>query len=317
MTDTPLNDVGDQGPTSLNHIIGQSTVKAQVTVALEAAFADNKKFDNALLVGGPGLGKTAMAKVIAKEMAVPFLEILGQSITKIDDFYAMLLTAKNKAVTHIDECHLLRKPLQTALYMAMDQHKIVLPSGSLFCKPMVLPVADFTLLLSTTDEYRLLQPLRDRARLTLRFDYYSPAELTKIVELYGRSLHWDVAAEIPPLIAQRAKGTPRLALGLLQASRRVCRAAGETSITPGHFTRACDLAKVDALGLDVVEQKYLGLLQAGPTRLNVLASQLGMPAQTIAAVTEPILMRIGLLAKDNDGRRVLTERGREHVGGGI
>ena len=146
------HEVNDVKPTSIRHIVGQVGVVKQVSVALDAAFADARKFDSALLVGPPGVGKSALAAVIAQEMATDFHEVLGQSIKTPADLNALLLAAKHKAVVHIDECHEMKKEYQTALYLAMDQRKFVVQSG---CgqAPYSIPIEDFTLLLSTTDEY--------------------------------------------------------------------------------------------------------------------------------------------------------------------
>jgi Holliday junction DNA helicase RuvB len=188
---------------------------------------------------------------------------------------------------------------------------IVGGSGS---RPHDIAIADFTLLLSTTDEYCLLEPLRNRAKLVLRFDFYSVDELTKIVAIRSQSLGWEIDPTILPMIAQRAKGTPRLAIRLLQASRRVCRAAGELAIVLDHFEQTCRLETIDSLGLGPVEQKYLRLLKEGVNRLGVLASMLGQPPRTVAVVVEPFLLRAGLVVKDDQGRRVLTTKGFAHLG---
>jgi Holliday junction DNA helicase RuvB len=116
-----------------------------------------------------------------------------------------------------------------------------------------------------------------------------------------------------PLIAQRARGTPRLALRLLQSCRRVCRAEGEMTVTSGHLLRACELEGLDAIGLGPTEQRYLEVLVAGASRLNVVASMLGLPARTVSQVVEPFLLRTGLIVKDDAGRRELTAKGREHL----
>jgi Holliday junction DNA helicase RuvB len=313
MSEAPKNEINDAVPTSLMHVIGQQSVKAQVSVALEAAWADKKQFDHSLLVGSPGLGKSALARVIAQEMATEFHEVLGQSIANAADLNALLLSSKDLDVIHIDECHELEKSLQTALYLAIDQRKLFLGSGRSGRKPESIPIANFSLLLSTTDEYCLLQPLRDRMKLVLRFEYYSIEELTEIVRHRSRALSWDIESDALPLIAQRARGTPRLALRLFQAARRVARAEGDTLVTQRHLDRACLLEQTDILGLGAVEQRYLRLLHDGPTRLNVLASVLGLPARTISHVTEPFLIRAGLITKDDQGRRQLTSAGREHL----
>jgi Holliday junction DNA helicase RuvB len=273
-------------PTSLSHIVGQASVVAQVGVALEAAFADGRKMDDCLLVGGPGLGKTQVAKVIAAELASDFHEVLGQSITCPADLNALLLQATDKSVVHIDEAHELKKEFQVGLYRAVEGRKFFLQGGRSGRTPQSLPVADFTLLLSTTDEYGLLQPLRDRMKLVLRFQFYSEEELVILLRQRGRALNWVVAEGVFAHVARRSRGTPRLALRLLQAARRVCRAQGEKMITLGLLERACALEGIDALGL---------------------------PPRTVSQITEPFLIRAGLVVKDDNGRRQLTALGREHV----
>lgn len=304
------NEVNSATPTSLNHLVGQKSVVAQVSTAIDAAFEDGTKFDHALLVGSPGLGKSQLASVIAQEMAAEFHEVLGQSISGIGDLNALLLNAADKDVVHVDEAHEMPKPLQTALYQVIDKRTIFVNTKR---SPRGIAVSDFTLLLSTTDEYCLLQPLRDRMKLTLRFEFYSEEELTKMLVQRSRALNWDVEEIIFPLIAQRSRGTPRWALRLLQSCRRVCRSEGLDTITVQHFERACALEQIDELGLGVQERQYLSILAEAPTRLNVIASSLGLPARTVSGVTEQFLVRAGLIDKDKSGLRQLTNKGLEHI----
>ena len=304
------HEVNDCTPSSLRHIVGQRSVVEQVQTALDASFQDCRRMDHCLMVGPPGLGKSALASVVAQEMATEFHEVLGQSIVAPADLNALLLLSKEKSVIHIDEAHELKKEYQTTLYMALDQRRLSLAGGK---NIQSLPLNDFTLLLSTTDEYCLLQPLRDRMRLVLRFEFYSTEELTTVLIHRTKFLGWDVHEEIFPLIAQRARGTPRLALRLLQSCYRVCRSLGEDTITPEHLTRACQLETVDELGLGPIEQRYLLVLKSGPQRLNVISSLIGLPSRTISQVTEPFLIRLGLVVKDDQGRRQLTTLGHEHA----
>lgn len=313
MTDQPANEVNDVQPSSLSHCIGQRAVIAQVAVALEAAWADQKKFDHSLLVGAPGLGKSQLARVIAAEMATDFHEILGQSIQSNGDLNALLLGAGQKAVVHIDEAQELEKPFQTALYLALDKKQVFLQGGRSRRGPQSIPIADFTLLLSTTDEFCLLQPLRDRMKLLLRFDFYSVDDLTTLLRQRSKAVGWRVEEAVFPLIAQRSRGTPRLALRLLSSCRRVCRSEGRSTVILADLERACSLERIDALGLGPVEQQYLAILAEGSTRLNVIASRLGLPARTVSEVTEPFLIRAGLVVKDDGSRRELTALGREHL----
>ncbi len=303
-------EVNDVAPSSVAHVVGQHGVVEQVKVAIDAAFQDNRRFDHAMLVGPPGMGKSMVANVIAAEMATDFHEVLGQSIANVGDLNALLLQATANAVVHIDECHELDKKLQTALYLALDKRKVFISGGK---SVQAIPIADFTLLLSTTDEYCLLQPLRDRMRLVLRFEFYSEQDLTTLLHQRTKALGWDVHEGLFPLIAQRSRGTPRWALRLLQACRRVCRSEGGETITVDHLQRACALEQIDDLGLGVTEQAYLRLLADGPTRLNVLASSLGLPARTVSQVTEPFLIRAGLVTKDDQSRRQLTSKGYDHL----
>ena len=304
-------EINDVAPSSLKHIIGQRSVVSQVQVAIEAAFADQKKFDHALLVGGPGLGKTQTANVIAQEMATDFHEVIGQSIKYASDLNALLLEAKDKSIVHVDECHEMPKEIQTSLYKALDEKKLYIPGPK--SKPQAIPLADFSLLLSTTDEYSLLAPLRDRMKLVLRFQFYADDELTTILQQRSSNLGWQVDAEVLPLIAEKARGTPRLALRLLQSCRRVCRAEGVKTIRLDHLERACLLEGIDALGLGATEQQYLRALGRRGESIKRHQQSCWACRHAPLAVTEPFLIRAGLMVKDDQGKRVLTEKGHEHL----
>lgn len=303
-------DINDARPSSLAHMVGQQAVVDQLRVALDASFQDGKRLDDCLLVGPPGVGKSQIASILAQELATNCHEALGQSIKSNADLHALLLGAKDGEVVFIDECHELQRVFQTALYLALDKRRVVV-CGSKAVQS--IPIADFTLLLGTTDEFCLLQPLRDRMKLVLRFGFYSVKELTRIVRHRTKALGWPVEDVVFSMIGQRARGTPRLALRLLQSCRRVCRAEGEQIIMLDHLRKACLLEGLDELGLGPTEQQYLGALADGASRLNVIASMLGLPSRTVAEVTEPFLIRAGLVVKDDQGRRQLTAQGREHL----
>jgi Holliday junction DNA helicase RuvB len=305
------NEINDVSPSSLRHFVAQPNVVAQVAVALEASFADRKKFDHALLVGPPGVGKTQMAHIIAQEKATDLHEILGQSVKNPGDLNSILLAVKDQDVVHIDECHEMKKEFQTSLYRAVENRKLFIQGRS--SRVQSIPLNDFTLLLSTTDEYLLLQPLRDRMKLVLRFEFYSVEDLTTLVMQRSHALGWQVEESAFSLIAARSRGTPRLALRLLQACRSVCRSEGKGTITLAHLEKACQLEGIDALGLGPVEQAYIQILAEGDSRLNVIASRLGLPPRTVSQVTEPFLLRAGLIVKDDQSRRQLTALGREHL----
>lgn len=303
-------DVSDFQPTSLSHLIGQRNVIRQVEVALDACQQDCKRFDHAMLVGPPGLGKSALATVIAQEMAADCHEVLGQSLNSVADLNGLLLNARDKDIVFVDECHEMKRTYQTALYLALDKQCVFIKGAN--SSPQGIPIGKFSLLLATTDEFCLLQPLRDRMKLVLRYEFYSEEELAQIIRHRGRALGWTIDDGLVPEIARRSKGTPRLALRLLQSCHRVCRSLGEAKITIDHLQKACGLEQIDDLGLGTNEQQYLRILAEGPSRLNVLASRLALPGRTVSQVIEAFLIRAGLVAKDHQGIRQLTALGREH-----
>jgi len=304
------HDINDVKPTSLNRMVGQTSVIDQVRVALDAAQMDGQKFPNSLMVGPPGTGKTQTCHIVAAEMASDVHEVLGSTLSNASDLFALLLAAKDKDCVYIDEVHAAPKDIFVTLLLALDQGKIVLSGKKR--SPQSLPLADFTLLLSTTEEYLVPRPLSDRCML-LRFGYYSNDELTKLLLNRVRSLGWEIHEEILPQIAKRSRGTPRLGLRLLQSCFRCMRSEGEITLTKRHLLRACELEQLDEFGLGVNEQEYLRIVAEGPSRLNVIASRIGLPSRTISAVTESFLIRAGLICKDEQGRRCLTASGLEHL----
>lgn len=306
------HNVNDVKPTSLGRLVGQSGVIQQVRVALDAAQMDGLKFPNSLMVGPPGCGKTQLCHVIAAEMASDVHEVLGSTLTNTGDLFALLLAAKDKDVVYIDEVHSAPKDIFVTLLLALDQQKIVLSGKNR--TPTSLPLADFSLLMSTSEEYAVPRPLSDRC-ICLRFSYYSDSELTTLLLNRVRSLDWDIHEEILPQIAHRSRGTPRLGLRLLQSCFRCMRSEGETTITKRHLLRACELEQLDELGLGPTEQQYLQIVAEGPTRLNVIASRIGLPSRTVSEVTESFLIRASLICKDEQGRRCLTESGMNHLSG--
>jgi Holliday junction DNA helicase RuvB len=312
MSEKQMAEVSDAGPGSLNDMIGQTSVMAQVAVALSAASADATKFPHAILCGPPGVGKSQTAAIIARAMNTKLHEILGQTIKSAAELNCLLLEVEeDRTIVHIDEAHEIDRVYQTALLYALDQRRVFLQGSKAGAQS--IPISDFTLLLSSTDEHRLVQPLRDRMKLVLRFEFYSTEELTAILSQRSRALDWTVDERVLPFIAERSRGTPRLALRLLQACRRVCRAERATEITLDHMRRAFLMEEIDHLGLGRLEQQYLDFLVTGGSALWAIASTLGLPPRTVSLVVEPFLMRQGLVVKDERNRRQLTKKGREHL----
>ncbi len=305
----PPGDLRDIQPTSFSHVTGQGHVIQALKIAVEASFHEGKRLDEIMLCGPPGLGKSALVSVLAQELAVPFTEILSQSITNAAELNSVLLSA-SEGILFLDEIHLLSVVNQHSLLQVLDKRRLFVNGGR---SVQSIPVAPFTLVGATTDPDGVIGPLTDRFRLVLHLDYYSRDELAEIVRQRLRTLRWDYGPELVEQIAKRARGTPRIALRLLQSARRVQVAEGSDVLYLDHLRRACQIERISDQGLDNLQQKYIRILEAGPQRLNVLASLLGVSSKVIAKTVEPFLLRQGLVVKTDAGLRNLTENGQNHL----
>jgi Holliday junction DNA helicase RuvB len=247
-------------------------------------------------------------KLIAKETAGELVEQLAQNISTIEQMRGLLMEPKDGDILFLDEIHELGASAQTTLYRAMENGEVFLDGGN--AKGRVLKVAKFTIVGATTDEYKLLKPLRDRFKLVLPLTFYSEGELAGLIRQRVRQLGWAVEDEtLFSLIAQRGRGTPRIALKILESAKRYARSVGEKIITVEHFTNACSLEGLDSLGLGPNERMYLRILAEvrEPVRLNVLASRMGLPKKTLTDTMEGFLLRIGLIVKSDKGVMVTPE----------
>lgn len=315
---SPSRSSNDAGPPTLDHVIGQPQVVAKLKVAVEAAFADSEPLPHTLLTGPPGTGKTLLGKVLAREMAGEFHEVLGQSIFGVGCLNGLLMTPTSpRAVIMIDEAHEADPSVQVALYKALDEGKVFIGNAErqILSK---LDIEPFTLILATTDPQSLLPPLRDRMKMICQLRRYEAADIARILRQRSQQLGWEVEQDVLEAVAVRSFGTPRLALRLLDSIRRSGRAEGDSAITAEHATHAFELEQVDALGLDADSRSYLDILATSrrPTRLNVIASRLGQPPEAVSRVIEPNLLWLGLIER-NDRGRSLTPKGVDHVRVGL
>jgi len=210
----------------------------------------------------------------------------------------------------IDEIHELSETVQVSLYRALEERKLFLGGNR---KPVTLP--PFTLIGATTDEYLLTTSMRDRFKILLRLQHYSQDEVSLLINQRAKRLSWDIDTVSVTQLAARSRGVPRLAVRLLESAKRVASSKGLDRIEPMHVEEMLVIEGVDSLGFDPVEQRYLILLKesGGPVRLNVLATHLGLPRQTVE-MFERDFIRLGLITKGDKGR-ALTPKGIEHVGG--
>jgi holliday junction DNA helicase RuvB len=309
----PPSDTRPTGPLVLEKFIGQKAVVDQVKVALEASWNDATPFPHLLMAGPPGVGKTQLAKVIAAEMGGSLHEVLANTLQSAADLNAVLLRARDREVVFIDEAdELPAQPFQTLLYRALEEGKLFLGGQ----KAGSIPLQNFTLLAATNHESSLVAPLRERFKIVLRFDYYEAADLTTIVSHRARSLGWSCEPAVFTKLAALGRGVPRRAIQLLESCRRVARSRGEDTITLDHCTKTCQLEGLCSVyGLDPTERTYLRLLhEAGgtPVRVGTLSARLGLPPRTLSQVVEAYLLRLGLVARRNDGRE-LTPLAQEYL----
>lgn len=302
------NDLRDVQPSSFSHVIGQKHVVEALKIAVEASFNEHKRLDEVLLCGPPGLGKTALVSVVASELAVPFTEVLAQSVTNAAELNNLLMSAA-EGILFLDEIHLLNPVQQHSLLQVLDKRRIFLSGGKTV---QSVPVSDFTLVGATTNPEGLIQPLIDRCRIVLHLEFYNQEELAEVVRQRLRALEWKHDPELLGEIAKRARGTPRIALRLLQSAARCRSSEGGDTIKVEHLKRACDIERISDLGLDHVQQRILRLLSNGPLRLNVLSSMLGLSTKAITTF-EAYLLRAEMIVKSDGGQRQLTETGRNHL----
>ncbi len=304
-------------PKTLDDYIGQDKVKDNLRIYIKAALQRNESLDHVLLYGPPGLGKTTLSGIIAREMGVNLRVTSGPAIEKQGDLVAILTSLNQGDVLFIDEIHRLSRNVEEILYPAMEDFSldIILGKGP-SARSIRLDVPHFTLVGATTRSGQLTAPLRDRFGVLLRLELYTPEQLARIVTrsagILGIEIDMDGALEI----ASRSRGTPRIANRLLRRVRDIAQVEFDGVITEEVARKALSRFEIDELGLDDFDRKMLTTIiknySGGPVGLDTLAAAMGEEAVTIEDVYEPYLMQIGFLTRTARGRCV-TKLAYDHL----
>lgn len=305
-------------PRTLDEVVGQQRVRAQLGLVLEAARRRQRPPDHVLLSGPPGLGKTTLAMIIAAEMSAPLRLTSGPAITHAGDLAAILSGMNDGDVLFVDEIHRMSRPAEEMLYMAMEDFRVdvVIGKGP-GATAIPLEIPPFTLVGATTRAGLLPGPLRDRFGFTAHLEFYAPDELDQIVHRSAGLLDVDVTAEGAAEIASRSRGTPRIANRLLRRVRDYAQVRADGVVNLDVARRTLELYEVDESGLDRLDLAVLDVLcrrfGGGPVGISTLAVAVGEERETVEEVAEPFLVRSGLLARTPRGR-VATPAAWTHLG---
>ena len=305
-------------PKTLDEFVGQKAARENLRVFINAARTRGEALDHVLFFGPPGLGKTTLAQIVAREMGVGFRATSGPVIAKSGDLAALLTNLEDGDVLFIDEIHRLAPAVEEVLYPAMEDRALDLMIGEgPSARSVRIDLPKFTLVGATTRQGLLTTPLRDRFGIPVRLNFYTTEELEQVIARAARLLDLHVAEDGAAEIAKRSRGTPRIAGRLLRRVRDFANVAGVPTVD----RKAADLAltrlEVDHLGLDAMDRRYLMMIadiyKGGPVGVETLAAGLSEPRDTIEEVIEPFLIQLGLIARTARGR-CLNAGGWKHLG---
>lgn len=304
-------------PKNLSEFVGQSRVVEQLSLVIAAAKKDNRSADHILLAGPPGLGKTTLAMIVAEESQRSLKLSSGPAIQSAGDLASILSALEPSDVLFIDEIHRLSRSAEEMLYLAMEDFRVdVMVGKGPGASSISLDIAPFTLVGATTRSGMLPNPLRDRFGFTAFLEYYEPEDLEVVVATSAKKLGVRIDSTALGELAKRSRGTPRIANRLLRRTRDFASVGEHDFITREVVNSAMELFGVDGAGLDRVDTQLLQLLatkfNTKPVGLSTLAVALGEEPDTIEAVVEPYLIRIGFIQRTPRGREI-TDAGLAHI----
>jgi len=305
-------------PQRLSEFIGQEKPCANLKVFIEAARTRKEALDHVLLVGPPGLGKTTLAQIVARELGVNFRATSGPVIAKAGDLAALLTNLEDRDVLFIDEIHRLKPAIEEILYPAMEDYQLDLIIGEgPAARSVKIDLSRFTLIGATTRSGLLTTPLRDRFGIPIRLGFYEVHELETIVKRAARVLNLSISVGGAQEIARRARGTPRIAGRLLKRVRDFALVEGSKSIERAAADRALSHLEVDAAGLDAMDRRYLSIIAkhygGGPVGVETISAALSEPRDAIEDIIEPFLIQRGFIQRTPRGR-MLTSHAFKHLG---
>jgi holliday junction DNA helicase RuvB len=305
-------------PRRLEDFIGQDAVKDQLRVSISAAASRGEALDHVLLAGPPGLGKTSLAQIVAAELEVPFVQTAGPALERKGDIAAFLTALEPRSVFFVDEIHRLPRALEETFYPAMEDRCLPITVGQgAGARIVTIDLPPFTLIGATTRSGLLSTPLRDRFGIQQRLEHYDPIDLGRIVRRSARLLGVAIEDGGAVAVADRSRGTPRVANRLLRRVRDYAEVHGDGVVTADIAGAALDLLEVDQLGLDRLDREILRTIcskfSGGPVGLSTLAASVGEEQDTIEDVYEPYLLQLALIERTPRGRAA-TPRAFAHLG---